>query len=407
MKRIFLAFFILIFTRSFAQSDVVLKYGDPAPSFIVTLEANSIQSYVMPYMKRLVLLHFWSSEVITSRNYGRQLNGLAKRYQNVVYKNAEGFEVIAIAVQNNKRTWKDAIAADSLSGFTNGIAPKGYEDEVCKKYGVRSLPTDILIDEGGKIIAVDPKVMDIENILDERKNFQPVKKDVVGSLAQASSKAEVLKFSKLYLFNTYGDSIARTTTNSRGEFTFSNIKLNQDFILKVDNHTDIITSDPVALYMPTGELLLEGKTGNGGFVFYIPARLSYKLTVSERTENPQLSRISIVKNIEFTGNMQGLTAKDEKELNSMISLLQKDPKTSLEFTTNTDSKLADEVAMELTVKQANTLKNYFEKKGIAAARLKAVAKGSDEPRVICSQPNACTENDHKENRRVEFFLHKN
>src|SRR3954470_4890477 len=106
MKRFVLLLFVLFVTRSYSQSSVFLRAGDHAPSFILTPDNNSIQSYVMPYMKRLVMLHFWSSDVITSKTYGQRLNTLTKRYKNAIYKNAEGFEVIAIAVQSNQKTWK-------------------------------------------------------------------------------------------------------------------------------------------------------------------------------------------------------------------------------------------------------------------------------------------------------------
>lgn len=355
------------------------------------------------------MLHFWSSDVITSRVYGQRLSALQKRYNNVVYKNADGFEVVAIAVQTNKKSWKEAIAADSLSRFTHGIALQGFEDNACKKYGVVSLPTDVLIDENGTIIAIDPKMTDIENILDERKNFQPVKKDVIGTLAQSSNKAEVLKYSKLYLFNNYGDSIGKTETTVKGGFTFSDIKLNQDFILKVDNKTDMITSDPIALYTPTGELLLDGVTNEGGFIFHIPARLSYRLTEPDHMASPAANeaQINIIKNLDFMADGNSLSQKDQKDLLSILTVLQKSKTSVLEFTTNTDSKLDDNAAMQLTVKQAATLMSWFEKKGIAKTRLKSIAKGNDEPRIICDQAHVCSEDDHKENRRVEFFIHKN
>jgi hypothetical protein len=406
MKQKSLVFFIFVFIKTFSQSGGLLKQGDHAPSFILNLEGNSIKSYVMPYMKHIVMLHFWSSDVITSKIYGKRLNSIAKRYDNALYKNADGFEVVAIAVQANKKAWRNDIQADSLNEFTHGIALNGFNEDVCKKYSVVSLPTDILIDENGNVIAIDPKLTDVETILDDRKNFQPVKKDVTGTLALSSNKMDVLKFSRLYLFNHYGDSVGKTVTSATGGFVFSDVKLNQDFVLKVDNQTDIITSDPISLYTPTGELLLDGKTSEGGFVFNIPARLSYKLTESEHAAAAGVP-LNIIKNLEFTANGGGLTAKDEKELNTVLSLLEGNHQATLEFTTNTDSKLTDAAALALTTKQAATLTRYFEKKGVDKTRLKSIPKGNDEPRVLCDQTHACTEEDHKENRRVEFFVHKN
>lgn len=409
MKYKFFIFFIFLFAIGFSQSDSLLTGpGAKAPSFILNLQENTIQSYTMPYMRKIVLLHFWSSSVKKSRLANKQLTRLTRRYKNAQYRNAEGFEVIAVAVQTDKNAWKEAIVADSLSLFTNGIAVRGYSDETCKKYGVTSLPTDILIDEAGIILAINPKMTDLENILDDHKNIQPIKKDVVGKLAQSSDKKEVVKYIKLYLFNFYGDSVAKTTTNHKGEFSFSDIKLNQDFILKVDNKSDITTSDPIALYAANGDFIMDGRTKDQGFVFYISARASSKLTAdTSHSIINSLGQIDVTKHLTFYTNGAGLTPKDEQELNSIIAMLQKDRLANVEITTHTDARMDGGYAMELTTNQVNAVKTYLLKKGIVAGRIKAVAKGNSELRKICEGSTDCREEDHMINRRVEFLIFKN
>ncbi|PBQ33150.1 hypothetical protein CNR22_15630 [Sphingobacteriaceae bacterium] len=409
MKYKFFILFIFLFATSFSQRDSsLLIAGAKAPSFILNLQENTIQSYTMPYMRKIILLHFWSSSVKKSRVANKQLTRLTQRYKTAQYRNAEGFEVIAVAVQTDKNAWKEAIVADSLSLFTNGIAVRGYSDDVCKKYGVSSLPTDILIDEAGLVLAINPKMTELENILDDHKNIQPIKKDVVGKLAQSSDKNEAIKYIKLYLFNFYGDSVARTTTNHKGEFSFSDIKLNQDFILKVDNKIDITTSDPIALYTASGDFMMDGRTKDQGFTFYISARASTKLTAdTSHTIVNSLGQIDVVKHLTFYTNGTGLTPKDEQELNSIIAMLQKDKLASVEITTHTDARMDAAYALELTTNQVNAVKAYFLKKGIIAGRIKAVAKGNSELRKICEGTTDCREEDHRINRRVEFLIFKN
>src|SRR5207253_9328885 len=98
------------------------KPGATAPSFVLNLPENTIESYQMPHMRRIVLLHFWSSNVIKSRSANKFLNRLAERYKNSVYRNADGFEIIYIAVKTYKYSWADAIKNDTLTNFTHGIA---------------------------------------------------------------------------------------------------------------------------------------------------------------------------------------------------------------------------------------------------------------------------------------------
>lgn len=409
MRHSVLIVFIFLFTHATSQKDSLLvKAGTRAPSFILNLQENSIKSFTMPYLRHIVLLHFWSSNVKKSRTANRHLNRLAERYKNAQYRSAEGFEIISIAVQTDRNAWKEVIIADTLTQFTNGIAIRGYSDEVCKKYGVTHLPTDILIDDYGTVLAVNPSMTDLEMLLDDRKNIQPVKKDVVGKLAQSSDKNESAKYIKLYLFNYYGDSVAKTTTNHKGEFTFSEIKINQDFILKVDNKIDITTSDPIALYAPNGDFLMDGRTKDQGFTFYISARYSNKLVAdTNHSLTNSLGQIDVIKNLTFFTNGDGLTPKDEQQLNPIIGMLQKDKTTLVEITTHTDARMDAAYAMELTSNQVTAVKAYFIKKGVSASRIKAVAKGNSELRKICEGTTDCREDDHRINRRVEFLIYKN
>ena len=192
MKYTIIILFVFFILGGFSQTDsLLIKPGKQAPSFILNVQANTIQSFTMPYMRKIVLLHFWSSNVKKSRVVNRYLNRLSDRYKNAQYRNADGFEILSIAVQTDKNAWKEAITLDTLVNFTHGIAIRGYNDEVCKKYGVTSLPTDVLIDDQGLVIAVNPTMTELENILDDRKNIQPIKKDIVGTLARPNSSLTV------------------------------------------------------------------------------------------------------------------------------------------------------------------------------------------------------------------------
>ncbi len=397
--------FLIVCVKLFSQEPVDLIPGDKAPGFLLTLQQNAVQSFAIPYLNRVILLHFWSSSVSKSKAYNKHLNRFTGRYKNALYRSSEGFETIAIAVQSDKVVWNETVKKDTLTNFINGIASRGYSDDVCKKYHIKSVPFDILIDENGVIIAVNPSMTILEDILDQRKNFLPVKMDVIGTLGLSSNPSDLLKFGKLYLFDAYGDSIAKTTTNASGEFTFSEIKLNQDFILKIDNQTDIVTSDPLALYTHQGEKILEGKTFEKGFVFYIPSKLSYLLTEnSERTTlSGGIGQVNVIKDLLFKNAGADLTPKDEQELNAIFLILQKNKSLSVEVITHTDTKLDEKAAMDLTTKEGNTIKNYFLKKGVSLSRIQLRSKGNSQPRKKCAE---CSEEDHKQNRRVEFIVFK-
>jgi outer membrane protein OmpA-like peptidoglycan-associated protein len=408
MKHKFCIFLVLLFVKSFSQEYPLLRGGDKAPGFVLNLPKNEIQSFSMPYLNRIVMIHFWSSTVNKSKVHNKYLNRLAARYRNASYKSADGFELIGIAVQSDKNAWKQSIQDDSLNNFIHGIATRGYIDELCKKFNVTSLPHNILIDEKGTIIAINPAVRTIEEKLDQRKNFQPVRKNIMGTLALSSDPSEMLRHGKLHLLDTYGDTIASTKTNANGGFIFDDIKVNQELVLKVDNESEFIGEHILALYSQRGERVVIGKPVRGGFVFQMPASLVQVLSDAGEHANAGgfMEYVHLVKELTFKNSGLELTPKDQQDLNSILSILQKNKSLSVELSAHTAGKMDEGAALEITANQCRTLRKYFENKGIAAERIKTVNSGKGQPRVRCIKPNECTEEEMKKNRRVEFVLYK-
>ena len=409
MRTFFFIAFSLLIIKINSQEVTLLKPGDKAPGIVLTLQQNLVQSFSMPYLNRVILLHFWSTSVNTSKAKNKSLNRLTKRYKNAIYKNADGFELIAIAVQSDKKAWNEEIKNDSLSEFINSIANKGYNEDACKKYGVNSLPTDILIDEKGTIIAINPRLSLIEELLDEKKNFLPIKKDIIGNIGNATNQIETLNASKLFLLDAYYDTISTARTNAGGSFTFYDIKCNQDFIIKTDPVPETTQSRTLALFSSRGDQIALGSETKGEYSFYLPSNMTYKLTDENADEslNGAINKVNVVRNLIFVNNGAALTPKDEIDLQSILLMLQKNKALSLNITTHSDSKSDDKAALALTAKQAKTIKDYLIKNGILATRIKTFPKGKTQPRKVCKANTDCSDEDHKQNRRVEFLVFKN
>lgn len=395
-------FLLLLFSAPlFPQQDsTALKPGSAAPGFTMSLKDNSVKTLSFPNQKQLTLIHFWSDNP-ASRMNNRLLRSIAERYKTNMYKTASGFEVVAVAVKTDKMIWKEILWTDSLGVFINGTV-KDYSDAACKKYSVIA-QRDVLIDETGAIIALDPGMKELENLISERKVFQPVKKNVTGLLAKSLNRDEVLKSGRLSLFNVYGDSISGVTGSATGRFSFANIKLNQDLVLKIANQSEMDPSDPIALYAPNGDFLMNGIVNNGACEFYIPYKLVYRLLDANAATTPN-EQMNLVSNLEFTstGTFQ-LSPKDEQELDNLATILIRNKALAMEFKAHTDSKLSESSAMDLTSRQVQLIKNFFQKKGIAPSRIKGIPKGKNQPNKPCEGGN-CSEEEHRQNRRVEIVI---
>lgn len=396
--------FALLPLHLLAQVDSVASVGAQAPSFTLALSDNSVKSFSFPWQSRLVLLHFWQNNPGQHEPSHTALRSIAERYKKVYYKTAEGLELITVNVDTATKAWKDAIRHDSLTAFINGIARQGAAAAVCKKYGVTDFPCNVLIDEKGTVVALNPNMKTLETLLNERKIFQPVKRTLTGLLAQALNRDETFKNGKVFLFTAYGDSLAGGTTLGNGKFTFPEINPKQDLVLRIPGQKDMDPQAPIALYSAAGDYLMNGLRDNTDCVFYIPYKTVPRLLDPNAALGPS-EQLLLMHNLEFAmADGFQLSPQDEKYLDAIVAILQKIKSLGVEFKVHTDSKQNAATAMDLCTRQAQLIKNYLMKKGVVASRIKATPKGSSQPLKACADPAACSEEELRQNRRVEFLI---
>mgnify|MGYP000193853170 CR=1 FL=1 len=93
-----------------------------------------------------VLLDFWASWCNPCR---KENPNLVKNYKK--YKD-KGFGIFGVSLDKNKASWKRAIDKDNLT-WPQVSDLKGWNSDVSQKYGVMSIPSNLLINEEGKIVA--------------------------------------------------------------------------------------------------------------------------------------------------------------------------------------------------------------------------------------------------------------
>nr|WP_121271795.1 TlpA disulfide reductase family protein [Pedobacter schmidteae] len=104
--------------------------------------------------KKYVLIDFWASWCSPCRKGNPHLLSLYSRYKD------KGLEIVGVAFDDgNSAGWKKAVETDQIGGWKHVLrglrVSNGSSDnanDVSKGYGIRSLPTKILIDKEGFII---------------------------------------------------------------------------------------------------------------------------------------------------------------------------------------------------------------------------------------------------------------
>lgn len=125
--------------------------GARAPYFKV-LDAEGKLITLAHYKKSgNVLLYFWASWCV----YCRDLTPLLKSLKNHPKNNS--LKIIAVSVDTDSISWKNAIEKESLSSWINIRSPLFFEQpdntiRLDMKYSVLSYPTVLLIDMNGKIV---------------------------------------------------------------------------------------------------------------------------------------------------------------------------------------------------------------------------------------------------------------
>lgn len=204
--------------------------------------------------------------------------------------------------------------------------------------------------------------------------------DVAGKVFNADDKSPVAG-QLITLKNTTTGETITATTDANGQYKFSNIPLNNDFVVSTSKKD-------------CGEVNEPFNTNN--------LKASRVITM----DMPLLCKGDIIKieNIYYDYNKYDIRPDAALELDKVVTILNKYPNMTIELRSHTDSRGKDSYNATLSDNRAKSAVEYIISKGIPKSRL--IAKGYGESELLnhCKNGVECDDKTHEQNRRTEFKI---
>ena len=224
---------------------------------------------------------------------------------------------------------------------------------------------------------------------------------------------------KILLMNDKYETIDSAKTDMNGDFSFKYIPYNKQVLINDNNEKDIMEAlNNIMVFDNEDNLIKIVSTVKGKKFDYKLLNSSQNKMVELFADDPWLTLLdkqimakklsgsteTIVESILFELSKSELLPQSLLTLDKVILAMKTNNNFNIELGAHSDSRGGDALNLALSERRAISAKAYIVSKGIDAKRIVAKGYGESKLRNNCGNTIKCSEDEHAENRRIEFKI---
>ncbi len=210
---------------------------------------------------------------------------------------------------------------------------------------------------------------------------------------------------EIIVLNSEGTVLSRTFTRKDGKFLFKQLFPDDQYIFRLiaDNpglKISILDAQGNVLHNLTrkGRDFIYNRFGEGDPILSLlnEKNLTIKISPDDRFAIP---------NIYYDLDDFELNESARKQLDKLVTILEKNPEIGVKVRSHTDSRASGQYNLRLSEKRAEAVIRYLQSHAIDGGRIEGRGLGEQQLVNHCKNDVHCTEEEHARNRRTEFSLY--